>query len=119
MIQLMLSNIFENLQGPSRLKRKARDGDPAAKSCSPKVRQSTQDISNPVMDHPDGDDVSNCRVVLEQVNWVEVSTVDNLVYQWMLVPLFHTVTLLFPLPRRFQERYQKKLIKCLHHWPIS
>lgn len=77
----MMSGIFENLQGPSRLKRKARDVDPAAKNCSPKVRQSTQDISNPVMDHPDGNDVNNCRVVREQVNWVEVSTVDNLVYQ--------------------------------------
>ncbi|WZZ71079.1 hypothetical protein YC2023_082449 [Brassica napus] len=72
-------NEASHAKGPSRLKRKARDVDPAAKSCSPKVRQSTQDISNPVMDHPDGDDVRNCRVVLEQVNWVEVSTVDNLI----------------------------------------
>ncbi|RID53003.1 hypothetical protein BRARA_G00432 [Brassica rapa] len=60
-------NEASHAKGPSRLKRKARDGDPAAKSCSPKVRQNTQDISNPVMDHPDGDDVSNCRVVLEQI----------------------------------------------------
>lgn len=65
-------NEASHAKGPSRLKRKARDVDPAAKSCSPKVRQSTQDISNPVMDHPDGDDVRNCRVVLEQVNWVEI-----------------------------------------------
>ncbi|CAN7048794.1 unnamed protein product [Brassica rapa subsp. trilocularis] len=65
-------NEASHAKGPSRLKRKARDGDPAAKSCSPKVRQNTQDISNPVMDHPDGDNVSNCRVVLEQVNWVEI-----------------------------------------------
>ncbi|KAF3590267.1 hypothetical protein DY000_02022198 [Brassica cretica] len=65
-------NEASHAKGPSRLKRKARDVDPAAKSCSPKVRQSTQDISNPVMDHSDGDDVRNCRVVLEQVNWVEI-----------------------------------------------
>lgn len=65
-------NEASHAKGPSRLKRKARDVDPADKNCSPKVRQSTQDISNPVMYHPDGNDVNNCRVVREQVNWVEI-----------------------------------------------
>ncbi|KAJ0230034.1 Uncharacterized protein HA466_0311290 [Hirschfeldia incana] len=65
-------NEASHAKGPSRLKRKSRDVDPAAENCSPKVRQNTQDVSNPVMDHPDENDVNNCRVVREQVNWVEI-----------------------------------------------
>ncbi|KAF8081591.1 hypothetical protein N665_0876s0009 [Sinapis alba] len=80
-------NEASHAKGPSRLKRKARDVDPAAKNCSPKVRQSTQDISNPVMDHPDGNNVNNCRVVREQVNWVEIPGKVSVEINQMFAPL--------------------------------
>lgn len=80
-------NEASHAKGPSRLKRKARDVDPADKNCSPKVRQSTQDISNPVMYHPDGNDVNNCRVVREQVNWVEIPGKISEEIKQMFAPL--------------------------------
>uniref|UniRef100_A0A1J3EBD6 Knl1 C-terminal RWD domain-containing protein n=1 Tax=Noccaea caerulescens TaxID=107243 RepID=A0A1J3EBD6_NOCCA len=67
-------NEASHAKGPARLKRKAKDVDCAARNCSPRVKKSSQYISNPVMDHPDGNcDVSDCRVVREQViNWAEI-----------------------------------------------
>ncbi|ESQ37036.1 hypothetical protein EUTSA_v10002382mg [Eutrema salsugineum] len=76
-------------KGPSRLKRKAKDVDRAARSGSPKVRKSTVYISNPVMDHPDGNyDANDCRVIPKQViNWVEIPGKVSVEINQMLAPL--------------------------------
>ncbi|CAH2052512.1 unnamed protein product [Thlaspi arvense] len=81
-------NEASHAKGPSRLKRKAKDVDRAARSCSPKVRKSTHYISNPVMDHPDGnDDANNCRVVREKIDWVEIPGKVSVEINQMLAPL--------------------------------
>ncbi|KFK31796.1 hypothetical protein AALP_AA6G160100 [Arabis alpina] len=76
-------------KGPSRLKRKTEGVDRGARSCSPKVRKKTQYLSNPVMDHPDGNyDANDRRVVREQViNWVEIPGKVSVEINQMLAPL--------------------------------
>ncbi|XP_010488668.1 PREDICTED: uncharacterized protein LOC104766472 [Camelina sativa] len=61
-------------KGSSRLKRKAEDVDCAVRNYSPKVRRSTQYISNSVMNHRDGKfNAHDCRRVRRKVvNWVEI-----------------------------------------------
>ncbi|VVA98365.1 unnamed protein product [Arabis nemorensis] len=81
-------------KGPSRLKRKAKEVDHAARSRSPKVRKNTQYIPNPVMDHPDGNyDANNYRVVREQViNWVDIPGKVSVEINQMLAPLADKLT---------------------------
>ncbi|CAA7023675.1 unnamed protein product [Microthlaspi erraticum] len=79
-------NEASHAKGPARLKRKAKDVNCAA---SPKVKKSTQYISNPVMDHPDGNcDVNDCRVVREQViNWEEIPGKVSVEINQVVAPL--------------------------------
>lgn len=97
------------------MKRKAEDVDCVVRNCSPKVGRSTQFISNSVMDHLDGNfNANDCRIVRGQViNWVEVSTVDNLLCYRMLVPLFFIqisyCSTTLQIPRKLSEEINQML----------
>lgn len=67
------------------------------------------------MDHLDGNfNANDCRIVRGQViNWVEVSTVDNLLCYRMLVPLFFIqisyCSTTLQIPRKLSEEINQML----------